>query len=172
MQADKYIQIKTTSIEMMGDRGYSVIDSDDDNILFENTETGERVLVCIFDDTKLNVNNIKDIITMLNENDLKHGIIIYNDVITSTSKKIIETLQDYDIEIFSMDELKFNITKHRLVPKHIKIIGDEYTELKKHASKLPIMLKSEPISRYYHYKPSDIIRIERSEGTIIYRVVR
>lgn len=170
--SDKYLVVKNTTIEMMEDRGYSVIDSDDDNILFENVDTAERVLSCIFDENKLNVNNIKDMINMLNENDIKHGIIIYNEVITSTAKKIIDTLQDYDIEVFSINELKFNITKHRLVPKHIKISGDELTEVRKFATKLPVMLKSDPVTRYYHYRPGDIIRVERLDKTIAYRLVK
>jgi DNA-directed RNA polymerase subunit H (RpoH/RPB5) len=172
MASDKYLVIKNTCIEMMEDRCYTVIDSDDDNILFENMSNGDRILSCIFDEPKLNVNNVKDMILILNENDLKHGIIIYNEVITSTAKKIIDTLQDYFIETFSMDELKYNITKHRLVPKHVKANEEEYKELKKFGPKLPVMLKTDPVTRYYNYKSGDIIRVERFDGNIIYRIVR
>lgn len=172
MASDKYLVIKNTCIEMMEDRGYSVIDSDDDNILFENLNDGERVLSCIFEEPKLNVSNIKDMILMLNENDLKHGIIIYDEIITSAAKKSIDILQDYCIETFSMDELKYNITKHRLVPKHTKTTEEEYKELKKFVTKLPVMLKTDPICRYYNYKSGNVIRVERFDGNIIYRIVR
>ena len=78
-------------------------------------------------------------------------------------------------------QLQFNVTKHILVPNHIKL--DENEEnfiIKKYNLKskfqLPIILKNDPISRYYNYQSGDIIKIikeyNETSFTTSYRCVR
>jgi DNA-directed RNA polymerase subunit H (RpoH/RPB5) len=129
-------------------------------------------LVFINEDDKLNIQGIKDKISTMNKEIANRCIIIYKSNVTSSAKKSLETL-DYDFELFALHELQLNITKHRLVPRHTHVLASEKEELeKKYKGKLPTLLHTDPISRYYAYKRGDYIRITRKDGSIIYRIVK
>ena len=108
--------------------------------------------------------------------DVFHAIIVYKDSATPVAKKIIEESNDILIELFQEEELSYNITKHYLVPKHELIYekgskgAKEFKD--KYSDKFPIILKSDPISRFYGYKKGDIIKVTRKSGNIMYRIVK
>lgn len=161
-----------TITEMLNARGYEVLETDTDKMLFEN-ESEHKILVVFVEDPKLNINTVKDLVAILEQNELDHAIIVYNDTITSSAKKIIESIDDKTIETFMRTELQYNITKHRLQPEFEKCVGDELKELKsKWGSKLPAMLKHDPIARFYNYSRGDIIKITRKNGFVAYRIVK
>lgn len=105
-------------------------------------------------------------------------LLIVADKISANNIKIINAL-NLNMQIFNIKELQFNITKHILVPKH-EIITDQQ-EIKsiitnyslKTKFQLPLILKSDPVSRYYGLKNGDIVKIKRDSQTsgeyIIYR---
>jgi DNA-directed RNA polymerase subunit H (RpoH/RPB5) len=86
-----------------------------------------------------------------------------------------------NVVVFHYKNLMFDITKHHLVPPHIKIKSEtEQRELKKNLqieslNKLPVILRTDAVARFYHYRKGNIIKIERpSIGNmkhIVYRVV-
>jgi len=93
--------------------------------------------------------------------------------------KIAKTYPIHNIQYYMINQLLFNITKHTLVPNHsletdIDTIKKQYsiTSIKQ----LPVILKTDPISKYYAFCPGDIIKIERPSITsgayISYRHVR
>ena len=92
---------------------------------------------------------------------------------TSTVKKNISFLNENEqIEIFKMDTLKYNITKHRLVSRHIGLSVDESNQfIKKYGMKLPLLLLDDPISKFYNFKLNQIIKIIRLDGIITYRII-
>lgn len=109
-------------------------------------------------------------------------------VIIVTNSNIDENSDFYKLEkafdnlvVFHYKNLMFDITKHHLVPPHIKIKSEtEQKELKKQLqidsfNKLPVLLKTDAVARFYHYRKGNIIKIERpSVGNmkhIVYRVV-
>ena len=108
--------------------------------------------------------------------DVHHCLIVYKDNVTPVAKKIIEEIKELKIELFHQDELQYNITKHYLVPKHELIYKKgtaEYSNFKdKYTDKFPIILKSDPISRFYAYEKGDIIKVTRKNGYVMYRIVR
>jgi DNA-directed RNA polymerase I, II, and III subunit RPABC1 len=105
-------------------------------------------------------------------------LLIVADKISANNIKIINAL-NLNMQIFNIKELQFNITKHILVPKHEVIIDQQ--EIKsiltnyslKTKFQLPLILKSDPVSRYYGLKNGDIVKIIRNSPTsgeyIIYR---
>lgn len=161
--------------EMMNQREYEIIEESEDeefNIIAENEEKDDKLIVYFFKEPKFNIGQLKFYISDMNDRDLKHCIIVYLDQITSSAKKGIENLE-FQVELFSLKELQFNITKHRLVPNHFLIPSKEASELrKKFAKNLPILLSTDPVSRFFNYQKNDIIRITRNDGYILYRVVR
>lgn len=132
----------------------------------------DSILCFLNDDEKLNIQGIKDKISIMNKENANKCIIVYKSNVTSSAKKSLETLE-YEFELFAMHELQLNITRHRLVPKHIRVTLEEKEELdKNYKGKLPILLSSDPISRYYGFKKGEYIRIVRKDGSIMYRVVK
>lgn len=181
--------------EMLVDRGYTiskrsnhsssppeVVDGDRDNSPPKEphdyecyaymVDGSKRILVFLCKEDKLKIQEAKEKIYVMNRENVKRCIIIYMNDITPTAKKSFETIQEYNIELFSVKELQFNITTHRLVPKHTLATEAEREELKIYHNKLPILLYTDVIRRYYDYKRGDIIRITRKDNSMIYRVVK
>lgn len=72
-----------------------------------------------------------------------------------------------NLHIFELAEVLINITKHVLVPKH-EIISDEnaindivkqYNLRSRH--QLPLILKADPIARYFGMRPGQLAKITR-----------
>lgn len=158
--------------QMLGDRGYTLLESEGDKMLFNN-ETEHKILIQFVEDPKLNINTVKDMVAILRENELDHAIIVYNDTITASARKIIDSISEMTIETFVRTELQYNITTHRLQPIFQKCVEEEYEEIKqKWGLKLPTMLKNDPVSKYYNYARGDIIRVTRKNGFVAYRIVK
>lgn len=71
------------------------------------------------------------------------------------------------LQSFLMSELLFNITRHRLVPKH-EVVSDEEEIadiLKRYNIKtktqMPIILRSDPVAQYFGMRPGQLARITR-----------
>lgn len=164
---------------MLENRGYKEVQ----NLLFEKVEEVEenekskisKIIVFLLEE-KLSIEHIKNYTNILIKSLLNHCIIIYNEDITPVAKQIIETITEFKFEIFTISELQYNIVEHRLVPIHIKLDIDEAKNIKrKFGSKLPVILKSDPISKYYNFSRGDIIKIIRkrnNEEYVTYRIVR
>jgi len=134
---------------------------------------GNDVILCFLsNEDKLNIQGIKDRISVMNREGSKRCVIVYRSSVTSSAKKSLETLE-YDFELFSMNELQINITKHRLVPRHTIVTDSEKEELdSKYKGKLPSILQNDAVCRYYAFQKGDYVRITRKNGAIIYRVVK
>lgn len=157
-----------------------VKDENKENDIDENIEPfcirgrkGNDVILCFLsNDDKLNIQGIKDRIAIMNREGSTRCIIVYRSSVTSSAKKSLETLE-YDFELFSMNELQLNITKHRLVPRHTIATASEKEELdSKYKGKLPTILHTDAVCRYYAFQKGDYVRITRKNGSIIYRVVK
>jgi DNA-directed RNA polymerase I, II, and III subunit RPABC1 len=165
--------------EMIKDRGF-IIDKEDENQNHEDKPysikahnlSNDRLLCFITNDDKLNIQGIKDKISILNKENASRCIIVYKSTITSSAKKSLDTV-NYRFELFALHELQFNVTKHRLVPRHEHVTPSEKDELNKnYKGKLPILLQTDAIARYYAFEKGDYIRITRKNGSIVYRVVK
>jgi|LauGreDrversion4_2_1035121.scaffolds.fasta_scaffold01559_15 DNA-directed RNA polymerase subunit H (RpoH/RPB5) len=165
--------------ELVTDREYIIeyIKNFDDNkeefpFCLKARRGQDSILCFLNDDEKLNIQGIKDTISIMNKENANKCIIVYRSNVTSSAKKSLETLE-YEFELFAMHELQLNITKHRLVPKHNRVTQSEKDELdKNYKGKLPILLSNDPVCRYYGFKKGEYIRITRKDGSIMYRVVK
>ena len=99
----------------------------------------------------------------------KQFIIVIQDKLT---KQTTEKLDDLRLnqQVFCIKELQFNITRHILVPKHEKLSpGDVQKVLStynlKHVLQLPIILKTDPMSKYLGLKTGDVVKIHRSSSS-------
>jgi len=78
-----------------------------------------------------------------------------------------------------IEEREINILKHRLVPEHTVISGDELKELLVKLgilpSQLPKILNTDPVVKEIDAKPGDVLKIVRNSPTAgkttYYRIV-
>jgi DNA-directed RNA polymerase I, II, and III subunit RPABC1 len=135
--------------------------------------------------SKIKPNQIKDIIEGLKTEHLEKEtdklILIIKPKPNSTILKIIKEKEYRFVEIFWLNNVVFNITKHVLVPKHIKITEEEIKlVMEKHyivtKSIFPVMNRDDPIARYLNLSSGDVCKIIRKSPTsgeyISYRVVK
>ena len=168
MSVSDFDKVKNVCKEMFEARKYIL---EDEQLMFMKAlkPDGTYVHLYLVESEKLNVHIIKYYYSILRASSIKHGIIIYQNVITSSVKKILaNNIHDIRIELFCVKELRFNITKHRLVPRHIHISTEGHTEL----ASYPVMKKTDPISRFYGFKQGNLIKIIRPSNEVYYRVVR
>jgi DNA-directed RNA polymerase I, II, and III subunit RPABC1 len=75
-------------------------------------------------------------------------------------KAIDESSKNYDLEVFSMKELLFNVTRHEYVPTHMLLTDEEKEEVlrerKVSESKARKILVTDPVARYYGGKRADV----------------
>jgi len=162
-----------TCIEMFEQRDYEIVEKDDERILAIKPDGNQ---VCAFftrTRTKFNVDTIQECISMMNQMDINHAIIVYKDIATPVAKKIVDEIVDLTIELFNEDELQYNITKHYLVPKH-ELLHSKDSEKAKYykKNKYPLILKTDPMCKFYGFNTGDIIKVTRKGNNIMYRIVR
>ena len=164
-------------LEMLDQRSYAVEDYDENRIIALK-ENGEYMVVFFADTDKFNVERISQYIGILKSmDDYNHCIIVHKNTITPVAKKVVDENKEIKIELFNVNDLQYNITKHYLVPKHelyYKNNTTEWSEFKKkyQADKFPIISRNDAISRFYNFEKGDIIKITRKGGFVAYRIVR
>jgi DNA-directed RNA polymerase I, II, and III subunit RPABC1 len=159
---------------MFKERGYTNIEKYEDKIIALKPDNKQ---ICIFSKIieKLNVSEMHNYISILQENKIEHGLIIFEGSPTSTVKNVIGNTPalGINIELFTADDLQFNITKHKLVPKHIRLSKEEAKQFKeKYGVNIPKLLRIDPVCRFYDFSTGDIIKIVRRDGFISFRIVR
>lgn len=169
------MKMNSVCLEMLTDRGYK---KEEEYLEDEATEPAFPVFIkpnekkCIVfeNKTKLTIQILKKHLTFSQQHEIYHIIILFNENITPPAKKVIEIAFDFTIELFLLDEMVFNITKHYLVPRHIKLPDSDAKIIRdKYGASLPIILKSDAISKWFAFAPADIIKIIRTDGTVLYR---
>lgn len=161
-----------TIIEMMDQRGYQVVDSDDDSVTAIDTEGNTIIAMLLGDVGKINIECAKTIMGHMDSNNISHAILVRTDVITPSAKDAFSTMMSMNFEFFYFDELQYNITKHRYVPLHEKLSPEEKNNFKERFGlKIPIIKVTDPVSRFYNFKKGDIIRVYRSDYPV-YRIVK
>jgi DNA-directed RNA polymerase I, II, and III subunit RPABC1 len=149
--------------EMFSQRGYTSIEEVSDRVL-RGRQENELVELCLVAE-KVNVELIKYYYKYFKDNNVCRGILVYTNSVTPAVNKLISTL-DLVIELFHMDQLSFNVTKHVLVPHHVKIDHWDTND-----RNYPILLTSDPISRFLGFRVGDVIKITRRDGSLYYRYV-
>jgi len=178
---------RKTIIEMLNERGYNL-----PNYLIEitldeikesytknniNLPTQDGKINTIFWDEPLNISKINNYITKLKNENLNLVLVILgrnnvNDEITISQKRNLDSIfGKINYEIFYIDELVFNVTKHHYVPSHV-LLSEKESEIifNSYGKNLPLIDKSDIIVRYYGGKIDDIFKIIRSNN-LYYRKV-
>jgi len=170
MSFDLEIQANVILKKMLTDRGYILEPESNENFTLRGIKDKHKIISFICTENKLSIQGIKDCMSIMNKEDYNRCIIVYRDSATASAKKSLENM---DIELFSLQELQLDITEHRLVPLHEKVTKEEKDFLDtKFKGRLPVLLHTDPISRYYFFQRGEYVRITRKDGTIMYRIVK
>jgi DNA-directed RNA polymerase I, II, and III subunit RPABC1 len=164
--------------QMLTQRGYIIQDSTEEDRIIALKPCGNKIITFFTNTPKFNVKNIQIYIAVMNEMEIYHSIIVYKDGITAFTKKAIDQSTELKFELFSQEDLQYNITKHYLQPIFILMPKEEIESFKaNYGTKFPIMKKDDPIARFYDYQKGDIVRVIRSSiygqgESITYRIVK
>lgn len=161
-----------TCLEMIQQRGYSIIEEEETHITALKPD-GQQMAVFFYDTPKFGTKGMKETISMMNEMEVLHVIIVYKEDVTPFTKTTLTLSEERRFEMFAEEDLQYNITKHRLQPTFERIEDKEAEEFKqKYGMKFGTLRLDRPIARFYDYKRGDVIRITRPDGYINYRIVK
>lgn len=167
--------VRKIIMEMFIQRGYTDIDDSEDNRILAIKLDGAQV--CAFPSIieKLNVAEIHNHIAILQKAEINHCLIVFDGIPTSAVKNVVSNTPDLkiNIELFQADDLQFNITEHKLVPKHVRMTKEEIKEFReKYGTNIPVLLRTDVVSRFYDFAKGEIVKIIRRDGFVSYRIVR
>lgn len=148
------------SRQMLEARGH-VICYFSNELINAKTVTGENVIVRYFPKQKFSVNMLSNILDEYKNQSFAEFIIICESIM----KKNQEKAENNNLEIFTEDELRFNILNHILQPKFKRL----QTDLKI-PKNLPQMKESDAVAKFLKFKEGDVIQIENKNATS-YRIV-
>ena len=197
---EKLFRARKTILEMFIDRGY-IISKDlmvDDKSEFKKLFYSKTLDFRVEQDGKppvfikwmlnfkIKPNMIKETIDNIREEHFSDNgpskIILVTKAKPNTNiSKIFKDKEFRGTELFWLNTVIFNITHHILVPKHTKMTDDEVKKILgelfiQNKFHLPLMLKSDPITRYLDLSSGDVCRITRYSPTsgqyYSYRVVK
>jgi DNA-directed RNA polymerase I, II, and III subunit RPABC1 len=191
-------KVRKTIIEMIHDRGYYVPDSE--KITFEefvakynnknldiyiNDEAlNQKLYVHFHNDVKnFSKGDLKNIIQKVmseyQDENINIILLLREKENSAIAKELTKDIYS-NIEIFLKKNMMFNITHHDYVPQHViltkeeeDVIFEQYNTTRK---KLPKIMKSDPIAKYYGMKTNQICKIIRKSPEVgeyvYYRLVR
>jgi len=197
----QYYRAYKTVLEMIEDRNYIVPNEykEIDDKTFKYLYSNSKLDIFIKNDTdndnklfakfillnKVKPNFIRELISKIKEEFITEEkdkmLLILKNKPNNSILKIIKESKYKCCQIFWLNNLQFNITKHSLVPKHIKLNEEEIINLlKKYSLKdrlqLPIINKEDPVIKYYDIIPNSVVKIDRPSKTMgnyeFYRCVR
>lgn len=175
--ASKYENFSIKEIDSMLGGTPPKISSDVNPLDIYLENKNNKILIKFIVNQKLRINNltnlVEDIITtQLSENDTL--IIITHDKITNEIfDEYLETIyqkHNIFIQLFWIETLMVNITHHKLVPNHSIVSNEEKEQLLQKYnlvshSQLPIIMKNDPVAKYYGGKRGDVFKIIRPSET-------
>ena len=171
-------RVRETTACMLRDRGFSCDGGFDDyTTVFTHADNGRSIAVVFIEEPKLGINHAKSIAEYLETEHILQCIVVYSGIVTSFARNLIDEVEAR-IELFVAKDLMYNVTHHKLVPKH-SLMSSEFKEtlLKTYMiteKRLPVILCSDPVARYYGALPGNLFMIERqgqnTVSSIYYRI--
>ena len=149
-------------------------------------------LVFFVETQKLNIDSMREIVQTMEALALTKVIIIYQTTITASVRKAMEHLVPIQVELWKIAELMYDIRKHELFCPHVNMDPQQVANLVNALSvgdnskdktttpeqtvavlqKVPKILKSDPVVRFFGFQRGDVLRIERPNASFFFRVVR
>lgn len=114
---------------------------------------------------KAGVAMLRTIVNSAAKNNVDCLIVVSVNKITYTSAKLLE---NHKAQHFLVDELKFPIIEHSLVPQHIGLSDEEADKVLESLGvdrlQLPRLKTTDPICRFQNFPPGTVVKIKRQNG--------
>lgn len=168
--SDVIIKALNTAEEMFEDRGYIAVYERFPELDITKrmvgkifyTKENKKVILYIIDSTS-QIKIYSDLIINIEEYEVL--VFIYTNSLTIAHKELEKNL-DHRIEIWSVNRLVTNFSKHYLQPKICLV--EKKPDINYKLQKISFY---DPLIRYYRYKHHSIIKIIELDGSIAHRIV-
>lgn len=123
--------------------------------------------ISVFWKELLGTSDVQEMVEMMNTKNIKHAIAIHNNKVTpyATSALRLLKMQKIIIEVFSQNELQYNVTHHEYVPRHIicsaKTKQQVFEAYNIDSTKIVKILTTDPVIRYLGALKGQLIKIVR-----------
>lgn len=125
--------------------------------------------VTFCDEPSVGVKTMKEFCLFVAGRNFNTALFIYQTSMTPSANKLIPSVAPTVIETFQESDLVVNVTKHILVPKHIRLSDEEKKELlfkyRLKESQLPRIQREDPVARYLGLKRGQVVKIIRRSET-------
>lgn len=153
---------------------------------YTNAE-GEKLVVYYADEPvstkKLGIEALGNAIVMCEKYNTKNLILITAVSLSSAAAKEIEKMVSYNIYVFLENDMTYDPTEHYFTPAHRALTVEEQRKFLQDndlsLDQLPIISTADMISRYYGFRPGQVIEIRRTnlydaivQNSLSYRAVR
>lgn len=152
--------VKENTIKMLNRRGYdTLVENETEYIKMTNDD--ESIMVFFVEHTKVKIDIVKMIISK--SKFIYNVIIVHAKSLTPDAKYTLSFNKLFHFETFTFDEMMYDpievVPTHRLYEGKIK-----------ESNKLPVILSTDIIVRYFDFKRGSIVEID-DDGYISYRRV-
>jgi len=199
-RAKIYFRVRKTTMEMLEDRGFNVLDEDknmqyDDfvNRLEENaidleakhgkSDVKMAYVSFVLEGKSFSKKDLVNLKTLMDESYATKEmtvIVVVQDKPTPQIAKELLNDEYKNYEVFLMKNLMINITHHDIVPRHILLSEEEANrvmeEYQAKKVQLPRLLTTDPVAKYYGMKVGDVCKIVRQSPmtgeSYYYRVLK
>jgi DNA-directed RNA polymerase I, II, and III subunit RPABC1 len=169
MSSDKIQSALLHVLEMLADRGINTSDliaNIPTSIPSNGFEVNGRLRI-FYMQTRVVKDHLKNPGQGQSTDAIKHHIIIAGG--EAPKLTTVETENGYTVEIFTLDELQYNPSKHMLVPRHELLSKDDadnvLTLYDTQRSQLPLIMKTDRMARHLGMRPGQIVRITSASPT-------
>jgi DNA-directed RNA polymerases I, II, and III subunit RPABC1 len=157
--------MEKTLTELLHDRGCTDVVVANDHKWIANLPEGPPILVFFVRRQKVGIDEIRSFQAVVHQ--CSALLIICDDDITPAAKVAMSR----KMQLFRVQELAFNVTRHVLVPKHELLSVAEATAfLQKYRvtkDDLPKISVTDPVIKYYGWGAGRLVRIKRHFGVQI-----
>lgn len=176
MLADRGVD--TTHLESISIDEFDMLSRNNDNNVFQ-IDVNDDMKIIYYMNVKFKISDLRKHLIPYTGTSIHTVIIVFKERINNFNHKNIEELANIDVQVFTMKELLFNISKHELVPHH-EAIRDEETinnlvtqHNLKSKLQFPIILKTDPMARYLNIQSGELVKITRTSPSaglsVVYR---
>lgn len=187
---EKVRRARKTIIEMLNDRNFVIKHTDltdneletsynEDNckIVCKHKITKEEIMIIFYQSKSTNVSKIgvdivKELTKKYKDESIKNMIFVLSNKLTHYALKDLKSNVDYNIEVFYINNIMFNIMHHEYMPKFTLLNETMQNKvIKRFGIHLPLIKLNDKVSEYYNAKVGQIFSIIRKNGSVYYRMV-
>lgn len=115
---------------------------------------------------QIKVESVRPFIEKMTEED-KNGLLIIDSILSAEASKCLGFVTESKFQIFKEEELSYDLISSVNVPKHeiVENPSELKTRLRVTSKKLAFITSTDPVARYYHFIPGQIICVTSPSDT-------